>query len=241
MRHDSNERSVRETEASSKTVYRSEANPVSLHRKREIQMSLPPFGLWFYFSMLSSMGWPKRSGIFGKPSVPAVLLDITGEQLGGMGRALGAVRPAVAMRLLTQSLPDAKWPDDDLESLLMRVHREGWQSLAAYGESWKWDDLVSDPLRLMISGWFMSELWYGLTAADEVVEAFNSSLAGSRERGQRMAQHGLDIDPDALPESADQMVEQSLQMVSAYEESGGVLPLTSPSLAEYANTLRRSS
>lgn len=196
------------------------------------------FGEWFYLSMLVSQDWPRKSGPFGKPSVPALLLDSLGKVLGDLGRAIGAERPDIAVRLVTQALPKVTWPDRKFEDLLYAKHTNGWPAMQPVGEIWPWDRVIDERIRSIVLSWFLAELWYGLTRPTEVRFAFDADLTVSRTEGEEAKRDGLDIDPSQLPGSIAEFIAYGVEMLEAYEAAGGVVPQTIPSLVRYVASIR---
>lgn len=197
-------------------------------------MPLPLFPLWYYSSMLASQGWPRKSGILGKPSVPAQVLVMVGKLLGELGRAWGAERPDIAMRLITQYLSETTWPDVNIEDDFHQIHVKGWP-VAAVAESWTWDQVVSrKEFHIFIRNWFLAETWHGLKQPVEVRQAFDDI----RAEADKWKSHGLDIAPALLPRSAAELAAEAVEYFRLYEAAGGVIPQATPSLVRYVELLR---
>lgn len=209
-------------------------------------MSEVSFPAWFFYGMLRSMDWPKKVGLRRRLVVNAFIADRLADQLGTIGRDIGAGAPDIAVKLLADSFQDRNWeaqPPEEIDELLEGWHNDGWSPLEESDAEapWQrrvqatvpWELLSGSKMGLEVTGRFVAELWFGLTHADAVKRDVDASLTGSKQRAAEAASYGLAVDPEALPSSAAESIAQALAAVRDFEEDEGVLPQAPEALATF--------
>ena len=210
---------------------------------------------WFFFGMLRAAGWPRKTGLRRREVVNAIIADGTADQLLGIGLIIGAGKPELGLALIGDGFID--WSEEQagrhiefLEETL-KISQPGPPKLDIFpphlrdgdiedfrANVW-WRTLTSDTFRMRLNGEFLSSVWYGVLNSQEVKQDFDQELSGAREQARQAVRRGLDVDPETLPTSATEHLEQALSAIREFE--GAVGPLSKPPglLVEAAHRFRQ--
>ncbi|MSQ41974.1 MAG: hypothetical protein EXR65_02930 [Dehalococcoidia bacterium] len=192
------------------------------------------FAIWFYFGVLASWKWPRKTGLMRRQVVDARAADAVATQLMQYGRAIGMSDPALGAQLIADAFRDRDWvaPLEDLAELFERQHAAGgWLSLAEIDRNVPREFLTGEQGQRAVVVSFLAEVWFGSVNASDVRAELDSRLAGHQEWAAIWARNGAVTDaPLSIPESAAALAELASDAVREFELEQGPFDLAPASL-----------
>jgi hypothetical protein len=194
---------------------------------------------WWVVNNLKNMGWPRTKGFFKKTTyVDATVLDMSVEGAVHICVGLGAGRPKLAARLLTDTFANNPWTKKSTRDLLNNLTDQGeaavatdpglapWTALmhnhrlAEYTSEVNWEQMSDPQLRTIWYGLGSSGLIWGLNHNEDLEGAFANAKATYETNAARWKSLGLTAEADYAWETLDDFYESCEEFVHLFEGEG---------------------
>ena len=195
------------------------------------------FSSWHFVTMLSSAGWPRRAGLLRREVVDSMVADTLAKGLLDAGMAIGAFDIRLACALVAQLFDRQEW-GADFDELLRSKHIEGRDQLINYGETVPLSLIESNEFQSILAFDFVAAVWHGIRNPNDVAHALNELASQNRQTARRAIAAGMDVDPAALPDSAQGYFDLATGYIEAYEEARGPIPDAPVLLVDLAESVR---
>lgn len=212
--------------------------------------------LYALVGMLESMGWPRKAGFLGRKAVVnTAILDQAAHQVVQIGVGLGAGRPAVAVRVLSDAFGARDWStanatelidELDLNQLIQgHANQRPWKtisppSVAEMGKTsipWEW--LGEPEIAIQYAGVFVQGIIWGLLYPAEAEKALDSDRVDYEQRAPEWQKAGLEIESQYMWQTNEDFYKYCEEVVNNFESERRPLVTSAAELQAEPRVARR--
>jgi len=208
---------------------------------------------WWVVNNLKNMGWPRTKGFWKTTTyVDTTVLDMSLEGAVHVCVGLGAGRPELAARLLTDTFGNNPWTTKSTRDLLNDLTEQGeaavatdpglapWTALmhnhrlAEYTSEVNWEQISDPQLQTIWYGLGSRGLIWGLNHSEDLEGVFANAKAGYEISAARGEPHGLTVEADYAWKTLNDFYESCEEFVHLFESERPTLPSEIPSALRQA-------